>query len=156
MSSIRGQSGRSFCRVAVVGGPARLVLRPWGSFIWTKQHIPQLLGAVGVEVRVLHLAADIGELRLDLFVQVRPEPFDAGFVHQDAGAGHVGQHLRQGKLDLVVEEILPQAVISAFILANRPARQGASGQSSQAKAGLILYASARAAMLYLAAEASSR
>ena len=36
------------------------------------------------------------------------ELLDALFVHEDADAGHVGQHLRQRELDVVVEGVFAQ------------------------------------------------
>ena len=104
----QGAVGPQLLQGGVVGGPAPAGLAAVGQLHPDEQHLPQLLGAGGVEVGVLHLAADVGQLGLDLLAQPGAEPLDAGPVHQHAGAGHVGQHLRQGELDLIVKEILPQ------------------------------------------------
>lgn len=99
-----------------------------------EEHLAQLLGAVGVEAGAARLHVDAGEDVFQLRAHLHAELLDALFVHEDADAGHVGQHLRQRELDVVVEESSSSAVISAFILANRSASAPASGHFSQVKA----------------------
>ena len=71
-----------------------------------EQHLAQLLGAVGVKGSAAGLHVDAGEHLLQLGTQLYAELLDAVFVHQHAGAGHVGQHLCQRELDLIIQCIL--------------------------------------------------
>ena len=46
---MRGQSGRSFWRVALSVDQPRLVLRPWGRFILSNSSSPSCLGLLGLK-----------------------------------------------------------------------------------------------------------
>ena len=89
-----------------VGGPAALGLFAMGQTHGVEQHLAQLLGAVGVEGGAAGLHVDAGQHLLQLLPQLYAELLDAVLVHQHAGAGHIGQHLCQRELDLVVQRIL--------------------------------------------------
>ena len=71
-----------------------------------EQHLAQLLGAVGVEGGAAGLHVDAGQHLLQFLPQLYAELLDAVLIHQHAGAGHVGQHLCQRELNLVVQRIL--------------------------------------------------
>ena len=71
-----------------------------------KQHLTQLLGAVGVEAGAAGLHVDAGEHLFQLAAQLHAELVDAVTVYQHADAGHVRQHLCQRELDLVVKGVL--------------------------------------------------
>ena len=89
-----------------IRGPAALGLFAVGQAHGVKQHFAQLLGAVGVEAGAAGLHVDAGEHLLQLGAQLHTELLDAVFVHQHTGAGHIGQHLCQRELDLVVKGVL--------------------------------------------------
>ena len=71
-----------------------------------EQHLTQLLGAVGIEGGAAGLHVDAGQHLFQLLPQLYAELLDAVLIHQHAGAGHIGQHLCQRELDLVVQRIL--------------------------------------------------
>ena len=73
-----------------------------------EEHFPQLLGAVGVEAGAAGLHLDAGQHLRKFAAHPQAERLDAVPVHQNAGAGHVGQHLCQREFDLVVELVLAQ------------------------------------------------
>ena len=89
-----------------VGRPAALGLFAVGQPHGVEQHLAQLLGAVGVEGGTAGLHVDAGQHLLQLLPQFYAELLDAVLIHQHAGAGHIGQHLCQRELDLVVQRIL--------------------------------------------------
>ena len=89
-----------------ISRPAALGLFAVGQTHGVEQHLAQLLGAVGVEAGAAGLHVDAGEHLLQLGAQLYAELLDAVFVHQHTGAGHIGQHLCQRELDLVVQRIL--------------------------------------------------
>ena len=89
-----------------VGGPAALGLFAVGKAHRVEQHLTQLLGAVGIEARAACLHLDAGQHLRKLAAHPPAEFLDAGLVHKDAGASHIGQHLRQRKFDLVVKRVL--------------------------------------------------
>ena len=65
-----------------------------------KQGFPQLLGAVQVEF-IAHSLINAAKAALQLGAQHFAKAANAFFVHQYAGVGHIRQHLRQGKFDLI-------------------------------------------------------
>ena len=91
-----------------VGGPAALGLLAVGQAHGVEEHLAQLLGAVGVEAGAACLHMDAGEDVFQLGPHFHAELLDALPVHEDADAGHVGQHLCQRELDVVVERVLAQ------------------------------------------------
>ena len=91
-----------------VGRPAALGLFAVGQAHGVEEHLAQLLGAVGVEAGAARLHVDAGEDVFQLRAHLHAELLDALFVHEDADAGHVGQHLRQRELDAVVEGVFVQ------------------------------------------------
>ena len=91
-----------------VGRPAALGLFAVGQAHGVEKHLAQLFGAVGVEAGAARLHVDAGEDVFQLRAHFHAELLDALFVHEDADAGHVGQHLRQRELDVVVEGVFAQ------------------------------------------------
>ena len=71
-----------------------------------EQHLAQLLGAVGIKGGAAGLHVDAGQHLLQFLPQLYAELLNAVLVHQHAGAGHVGKHLCQRELDLVVQRVL--------------------------------------------------
>ena len=71
-----------------------------------EEHLAQLLGAVGVEAGTAGLHLDAGQHLRKFAAHPQAERLNAVPVHQDAGAGHVGQHLGQRELDVIVQRIL--------------------------------------------------
>ena len=91
-----------------VGRPAALGLFAVGQAHGVEKHLAQLFGAVGVEAGAARLHVDAGEDVFQLRAHFHAELLDALFVHEDADTGHVGQHLRQRELDVVVEGVFAQ------------------------------------------------
>ena len=89
-----------------IGRPAALGLFAVRQTHGVEQHLTQLLGAVGVEGGAAGLHMDAGQHLLQFLPQLYAELLDAVFVHQHAGAGHVGQYLCQRELDLIIQRIL--------------------------------------------------
>ena len=89
-----------------IGRPAALGLFAVGQTHGVEQHLAQLFGAVGVEGSAAGLHVDAGQHLFQFLPQLYAELLDAVLIHQHAGAGHVGQHLCQRELDLVIQRIL--------------------------------------------------